>query len=481
MHVQTKARLLTRPVKTRPVKLTRPVRFNWLILPLVLLLGACTPVPDANTTSRAATPERDRLPPIKTFSTPNPLPPARANSDIARDFLDLSFQLESGSALPVLTRFEGPVTVRVTGAPPVTLLPDLDRLLRRLRSEAGVNISRVSGKAANITIEAVSRRDIQRFQPSAACFVVPNVSSLKEYRSIGRGRRTGWAEMRKRTRLAIFLPNDVSPQESRDCLHEELAQALGPLNDLYRLPDSIYNDDNMQTILTGFDMLILRATYQPELHSGMTRQQVASRLPAILSRLNPHGDTLSPRHAKTTPRAWINAIETALGPGASQAKRMRAANKALAIAKAEGWYDHRLGFTHYTLGRLTKRSNPALSVQHFRAAMKAYQQTPGTAVHQANTATQLAAWAIRAGQPDVALKLVMPYIDTAKRHEDAALLANLMLLRAEALEMMGDKDMAQALRLDSLGWARYGFGTDWVLRSKLTKAPEIATLDTING
>ena len=470
MHVQTKNRFLTRPVK-----------FNRLILPLVLLLGACAPMPDANTTSRAATPERDTLPPIKTFSNPNPQPPARANSDIARDFLDLSFQLESGSALPLFTRFESPITVRVTGAAPATLLPDLDRLMRRLRSEAGVNISRVSDGVANITIEAVSRRDIHRLQPSAACFVVPNVSSLKEYRSIGRGRRAGWGDMRKRTRLAIFIPNDVSPQETRDCLHEELAQSLGPLNDLYRLPDSIYNDDNMQTILTGFDMLILRTTYQPELQSGMTRQQVASQLPTILSRLNPRGDRLSPRHAKTTPRAWIEAIETALGPGASQAKRMRAANKALAIATSEGWFDQRLGFSHYTLGRLAKNTNPALSMQHFSAAMKAYQQTPGTGIHQANTATQLAAWAIRAGQPDVALKLVLPYVDTAKRHEDASLLANLMLLRAEALEMMGNKDKAQALRLDSLGWARYGFGTDWVLRSKLTKAPEIATLDTING
>ncbi|VAV87443.1 ATP-dependent transcriptional regulator [hydrothermal vent metagenome] len=470
MHVQTKNRFLTRPVK-----------FNRLILPLVLLLGACTPVPDANTTSRAAPPERGTLPPIKTFSNPNPQPPARANSDIARDFLDLSFQLESGSTLPVFTRFESPITVRITGVPPVTLLPDLDRLLRRLRSEAGINISRVSDGAANITIEAVSRRDIHKFQPSAACFVVPNVSSLKEYSATWRGKSTSWGDMRQRTRLAIFIPNDVSPQETRDCLHEELAQALGPLNDLYRLPDSIYNDDNMQTVLTGFDMLILRATYQPELYSGMTRQQVASRLPAILSRLNPPGDNLSPRLTKTTPRAWINAIETALGPSASQAKRMRAANRALDIATSEGWFDHRLGFTHYTLGQLAKKSNPALSVQHFRAAMKAYQQTPGTAIQQANTAIQLAAWSIIAGQPDVALKFILPYVDTAKNHEDAALLANLMLLRAEALEMMGDKDMAQALRLDSLGWARYGFGTDWVLRSKLTKTPEITSLDTTNG
>ena len=57
--------------------------------------------------------------------------------------------------------------------------------------------------------------------------------------------------MRERQRVAVFLPADAAPQELRDCLHEEIAQALGPLNDLYRLPDSIFNDDNVHTVLTG--------------------------------------------------------------------------------------------------------------------------------------------------------------------------------------------------------------------------------------
>ena len=80
----------------------------------------------------------------------------------------------------------------------------------------------------------------------------------------------------------------------RDCLHEELAQALGPLNDLYRLSDSVFNDDNMHTVLTGFDMLILRVFYSPALRSGMTRAEVAARLPAILAQLNPAGQSRVP-------------------------------------------------------------------------------------------------------------------------------------------------------------------------------------------
>ena len=42
-----------------------------------------------------------------------------------------------------------------------------------------------------------------------------------------------------------------------------------------------------------------------------------------------------------------------------------------------------------------------------------------------------------------------------------------MLLRAEALDLMGSRADARAVRLDSLGWARYGFGTDWAARAKL--------------
>ena len=42
-----------------------------------------------------------------------------------------------------------------------------------------------------------------------------------------------------------------------------------------------------------------------------------------------------------------------------------------------------------------------------------------------------------------------------------------MLIQAEAYELTGDFDTARAVRLDSLGWARYGFGSDWAVRAKM--------------
>jgi len=255
------------------------------ILCFALVLGACNSVPLEQPPTRARIAD-STLPPMKAFSTSQPRIPAVSNANIATDFLSLHFELESGRALPTFTRFETPVSVRVTGSPSPHLQADLRKLLTRLRSEAGIDIQQVSSGNANITIEAVSRAEIRKALPEAACFVVPNVSSLAEFRRDRRKPKTNWSLLRERERLGIFVPSDASPQEVRDCLHEELAQALGPLNDLYRLPQSVFNDDNVHTVLTGFDMLILRAAYAPELQSGMTREQVAARLPAILDRLN---------------------------------------------------------------------------------------------------------------------------------------------------------------------------------------------------
>ncbi|MGC9371449.1 MAG: DUF2927 domain-containing protein, partial [Paracoccaceae bacterium] len=252
-----------------------------LALLACLALAACAGAPATPPPDRRAPDEA--LPPMKMFSEVAVPQATRPNAQIAQDFLDLTFQMESGRPVPLMTRFEPPVMVRVAGSAPASLGPDLAALLQRLRREAGIDIRRTEAEAANITIQVVPRATLQSLVPQAACFVAPRVASWAEYRRARRSQLVDWTALTRRDKVAIFLPGDVSPQEVRDCLHEELAQALGPLNDLYRLPDSIFNDDNFHTVLTGFDMLILRAYYAPELRNGMTRDQVAARLPAVLA------------------------------------------------------------------------------------------------------------------------------------------------------------------------------------------------------
>ncbi len=437
-----------------------------MALVMALLLAGCSP--SSPPPSRAAATVTVALPPIRTFPTRPAAPPLRANADIARDFLDLHFRMEGGSTLPVLTRFETPVTVALTGAVTPTLRPDLESLLARLRGEAGIDIRlAATGTPGAITIEAVSRDRIQRVLPQAACFVVPNVSSLEEYRHNRNAAQTDWKALRSRDRLAIFVPNDVSPQELRDCLHEELAQALGPLNDLYRLPDSVFNDDNVHAVLTGFDMLILRATYDPALRTGLSRAEVAARLPALLARLNPGGEGRTPAPLPETPRAWIKAVETALGPTANDSERLRAAHAAARIARDEGWKDHRRAFGHFLLGRAQQAGNPALAQAHFRTALSYLGAGRDLAGHRALIQSRLAAAALTAGDLDRAEALLARAIPAAETGQNAALLSTLLMLKSHLADLRGLSREAAVLRSDSIGWALYGMGTEATVDSQL--------------
>ncbi len=449
-------------------------------LMLAMALNAFTPTTGGDV-SRLMTASDSSLPPVKLFTSRHHAGLIRANNDLALDFIELSFKLESGRGLPAFTRFEGPISVKVTGNQPASLEHNLTRLIGRLRSGSRINISQISSGPANITINAVPRKEIRSVLPQAACLVAPNVSTMDEYRKARKSRKANWSQLRKREKLAIFLPNDVSPQEVRDYLHEELAQSRGPLNDLYRLPDSVFNDDNVHTVLTGFDTLMLRAYYSPKLHNGMTRGQVAATLPHILREINPRGEYAAAQFTTRTPIQWKRAFETALGPAASGAERRKGAAEALRIAKALGWRDQRRAFAHYAMGRVLQRKDPQTAQAHYLQAKSFYSATPGThlaRMHQAYVATQLAAFAISQGQGTNALTLVRPHIETARRSENAALLSTLLLLRAEELDLENRPAEAQAVRLDSLGWARYGFGSDWAVRAKLR---EISSLNPLKG
>lgn len=440
-------------------------------LALSLLLAACS---GESLVSKSAPPTLvvDPLPRMKSFATARMPSTRRSNAEIARDFLDLAFAMESGRPVPVLTRFEEPVTLALTGVVPATAAADLARLEARLRAEAGIDLRRVEGPAA-VTIEFVPRGTMQGLVPMAACFVVPRVSSFAEYRASRREALVDWTTLTRRERVAIFVPSDTSPQEVRDCLHEELAQALGPLNDLYRLSDSVFNDDNFHTVLTGFDMLILRTYYAPELRSGMTREEVARALPGILARLNPGGGGGGVAPPLPTPRPWIDAVEVALGPSGSGNRRREAAAQALGIARQEGWRDSRLAFSYFALARLSLASEVEQAVIGFTEAARIYRGLPEGEIHAAHIDMQMAAFALSSGQLPEAMELCDRAIPVVRAAENAALLATLLMIRSEVLGLMGRPVEARAARLDSLGWARYGFGPDAEVRARLS---EIAVL-----
>ncbi len=421
---------------------------------------------------------------MQRFGPARPTPPQRANADMVHDLLELGFFMESGRPIPQMSRFDGPVTLFLTGPEPPGARAETERLVARLRREAGLDLTLAPAGSPpagrRVTAEFVPRATMRRAVPQAACFLMPRISSWEEFRANRRSARLDWTTVVEREEVAVFLPADTTPQETRDCLHEEIAQAFGPLNDLYRLQESVFNDDNFQTILTGFDMLILRAWNDPALRPGMTRDEVAARLPAILARLNAAGERIAPGPVpQRRPQAWQDAIETALGPGGSRSARRNAAAGALAIAQSEGWVDARLAFSWFTLGRLARPQEADLALTAFVQAGLLYRELPGAEAHVAHVDMQLAAFALSAGHPAEARLLARGAQPAARATQNAALLSSLKMVEAEALERMGRGTEAERVRLDSLGWARYGFGSDDAVRSRLADVsalgrPELA-------
>lgn len=413
------------------------------------------------------------MPAVGTFGPTTPLPPQRSNTEMARDFLDLSFALESGRSLPAFTRFEGPMSVTLTGHTSDILSAELRSLILRLKHEARLDLYRATDPTkASITVEGITTADLQRVVPQAACFVLPTRVTWAEFRRDQRRVDYDWSRQAERTAISVFIPVDTSRQEIRDCLHEEIAQGLGPLNDLFRLEDSVFNDDNMHSILTGFDMLMLRATYHPSLKSGMSRAQVAAILPGVLSALNPRGNSIPTRAYRPSSQAWVMDITRAIGPG-SDVSRRTAAHRAQRLASAEGWNDVRTALSFYTVGRLTIARDSDAALESFLAAGDIYKRRTSTQIHAAAVGFHVAAIALRAGQWDAVLSLTDRYAPIARKAENAALLADLLFARSAALQALNRPYMAT--KTEALSWGLFAFGTENRTRQR---AAEIAALAT---
>ena len=443
----------------------------WPLLAFILT-AACVPTTDAQ---RLDTPAPATAP-LTAYDpgTPNPLPPERSNVEMVQDFIDLGFSMESGRPIAAFSRYDTPIRVSLRGDAPPRAAQDLNRLVARLRAEAGIDIARMP-EGGNLVVEFLPRRQMQAIVPSAACFVVPNVTGWNDFVANRRSSIIDWTQVVVRTQASVFIPSDTTPQEMRDCLHEEIGQALGPLNDLFRIPDTVFNDDNLQTTLTGFDMLMLRVWYAPELQSGMTRDQVAARLMTLFNRLNPAGRGVGRAVAGATPRTWQTAIEQALSSDGGVTRRREGAAEALRIARGAGWSDSRLALSLMLSARLAARDEGESALQALILASEIYRATPGGAVHAAHIDMHLAVQALAGGQPQSVLDLVARALPVAERTENAAFVASLSFLQAEALTLLGRADEAETRREAAMPAARYGFGGDQAAAARRQEIARIAS------
>jgi hypothetical protein len=146
----------------------------------------------------------------------------------------------------------------------------------------------------------------------------------------------------------------------------------------------------------------------------------------------------------------------------------------LSIARAQGWQDNRLAFSWFAVGRAQVSQDRVAATEAFQTAKSIWQRLPGGEVRSAHVDMQIAAFALSDGRFAEALALTERAIPVVRRAENAALLATLLMINAEANAALGRIEEAQSARLDSLGWARYGFGSDAQVRARLSDISGLA-------
>ncbi|MGY3916477.1 DUF2927 domain-containing protein [Aeromonas australiensis] len=93
-------------------------------------------------------------------------------------------------------------------------------------------------------------------------------------------------------RATIIIPVDYSRAKGRflDCVVEELTQVMGLPNDSDKVFPSIFNDNSIDSFLTGLDYVLLKLAYHPALKPGMSSDEVRAALPIALKDLRTKGE-----------------------------------------------------------------------------------------------------------------------------------------------------------------------------------------------
>lgn len=94
------------------------------------------------------------------------------------------------------------------------------------------------------------------------------------------------------SRATIIIPVDYSRAKGRflDCVVEEFTQVMGLPNDSDKVFPSIFNDNSIDSFLTGLDYVLLKLAYHPALKAGMSSDEIRAALPLAIKDLRAKGE-----------------------------------------------------------------------------------------------------------------------------------------------------------------------------------------------
>lgn len=378
---------------------------------------------------------------------------------VARDFDRLMFQTEWGAPVPLLLKWEKPVTVSLATPELAAYRGFLEDLLDRIRRAAPqLDVSVTNSSQAHITLRSAPRAEMDEIAADALCFFIPYDVTWSEFKALDARDAAGWDQISQLDKITVFIPAYAQPHEIRSCILEEVTQALGPGNDLRDLDDSIFNDDNAHVWPTGFDLLILRTLYSEELRNGFGYHEAIAKARNILraeqlGRLIRNRDRIGPEYDGAL---TIAETETDL------ILRNRAAQAAISLAKTQDAAPHRLGEAYKAAAFVAFEANdPAKVIDYLSKAELAHSSAlAANSIHLARVRSELAINLINLEKHETGLALIRLAEPVFAANGSDWQLAHALRWRAIALSQLGKWVEASGTALEALDWARYVYGGD---------------------
>jgi len=215
---------------------------------------------------------------------------------LARDFVRIAlfdeYVEEGGDLRPQarisrLRRWEGPVRVSVEFGPTIPAAQQTrDRAsvgayVARLARLTGHSIRQTGAEVANFHVLFLNEEDRLALEPRLRA-LAPGIADASIRAVLNMPRSTyclvvGFSEGDSPVYAqAIVIIRGEHPDLMRlACIHEEIAQGLGLVNDSPEARPTIFNDNEEFGLLTVHDEMLLKILYDPRLTPGMTAAEAA--------------------------------------------------------------------------------------------------------------------------------------------------------------------------------------------------------------
>jgi hypothetical protein len=228
------------------------------------------------------------------------------NAELARNFREIVFKIEfyyQGDKRVArrldssLSKWVAPIRYRIDGdAVTAEDVRTIRAFAGRLQVLTGVSFTETTAANANFIIsiesEAGRRRLSQSYRDGVDRQLGRRLEDWSEDISWPCG-GTAWERGGVIDFAHVYIKAEAQGLMRESCIHEEIAQALGPGNDYPLARPSIFNDDEEFALLTEHDEMILRVLYDARLRPGDRAETSLTTVRNVIVDLRPSGGPIT--------------------------------------------------------------------------------------------------------------------------------------------------------------------------------------------